>query len=171
MSTRSNEIQWVSDSLDDLAVILREVHGMDDIALLVDHVREELDRRTGLRSEEPTISFVVGTKDRLDRGPDGVFRMLKTALIAISLAVATPCFAQQVRVISGDIQHVYGPGAQLLDDPDLQARNERAWEHSLAEKQLVIQERQVEVEMRQVEVEKERLKLQSASPREWLRIG
>jgi hypothetical protein len=70
-----------------------------------------------------------------------------------------PCFAQQVRVISGDIQHVYGPGAQLLDDPDLQARNERAWEHSLAEKQLAIQKQQVEVAMRQVEIETERLKL------------
>jgi hypothetical protein len=79
--------------------------------------------------------------------------MLRTALIAACLAVAMPCFAQQVRVISGDIQHVYGPGAQLLDDPDLQARNERAWEHSLAEKQLAIQRRQVEIEM-------ERLKLQ-----------
>ena len=87
--------------------------------------------------------------------------MLRTALIATSLAVAMPCFAQQVRVIGGDIQHVYGPGAQLLDDADLQERNERAREHSLAEKQLAIQGRQVDVEMRQVEVEKERLKLQT----------
>jgi hypothetical protein len=71
-----------------------------------------------------------------------------------------PCFAQQVRVISGEIQHVYGPGAQLLDDAELQARNERASERALAEKQLAIQQRQVEVEMRQVEVEMERLKLQ-----------
>ena len=86
--------------------------------------------------------------------------MLRTALIATSLAVAMPCFAQQVRVISGHIEHVYGPGAQLLDDADLQARNERAWEQSQAEKQLAIQRRQVEIEMRQVEVEMERLKLQ-----------
>jgi hypothetical protein len=79
--------------------------------------------------------------------------MLRTVLIATSLAVAMPCFAQKVRVISGDIQHVYGPGAQLLDDPDLQARNERAWEHSLAEKQLAIQRRQVEVEMERLKVQ------------------
>ncbi len=79
--------------------------------------------------------------------------MLRTALIATSLAIAMPCFAQQVRVISGDIQHVYGPGAQLLDDADLQARNERAWEHSLAEKQLAIQRRQVEAEIEHFKLE------------------
>jgi hypothetical protein len=33
-----------------------------------------------------------------------------------------------VRVISGAIEHVYGPGGQLLDDGDLQARNQRASE-------------------------------------------
>jgi hypothetical protein len=59
--------------------------------------------------------------------------MLKAVLIAASLAVAMPWFAQQVRVIKGDIEHVYGIGGQLLDDADLQARNQRAWEHRQAE--------------------------------------
>jgi len=71
--------------------------------------------------------------------------MLRAVLIATSLAVATPCFAQQVRVINGDFEHVYGPGGQLLDSADLQARNQRAREH-------------------QAEVEAERLRLQEAAP-------
>jgi hypothetical protein len=82
--------------------------------------------------------------------------MLRAALIVTSLAVAMPCFAQEVRVITGDIEHVYGPGAQVLDDADLQARNQRAWEHVQAEKQLAI-------ERRRVDIEEERLKLQEAA--------
>ena len=68
-------------------------------------------------------------------------------LIATSMAVAMPCFAQQVRVIQGDIEHVYGLDGQLLDDADLQSRNQRAWEHMQAENQLAIARRQVEVEI------------------------
>ena len=38
-----------------------------------------------------------------------------------------PVYAQSVRVISGGgIEHVYGPGGQVLDDDALRARNERA---------------------------------------------
>ncbi len=81
--------------------------------------------------------------------------MLRAVLTATSLAVAMPCFAD-VRVITGDIEHVYGAGGQLLDDADLQARNQRAWEHMQAEKQLAIERRQVEIDM-------ERLKLQEAA--------
>ena len=68
-------------------------------------------------------------------------------LIATSMAVAMPCFAQQVRVIQGDIEHLYGPDGQLVDDADLQSRNQRAWEHMQAENQLAIARRQVEVEI------------------------
>ena len=82
--------------------------------------------------------------------------MLRAALVALSLAVAMPCFAQQVRVISGEIEHVYGPGGKVLDDGDLQARNLRAWEHVQAEKQL-------EIERRQLKIERERLKLQQVA--------
>ena len=83
--------------------------------------------------------------------------MLRTILLASSLALAgTPCIAQQVRVITGDIEHVYGPGAEVLDNADLQARNQHALEHMQAEKQLAIERAQVEVEI-------ERLKLQETA--------
>jgi hypothetical protein len=82
--------------------------------------------------------------------------MLRAVLIAASLVIAMPCSADQVRVITGDIEHLYGAGGQLLDDADLQARNQRAWEHMQAERQLAIARRQVEIE-------KERLKLQEAA--------
>ena len=48
---------------------------------------------------------------------------MRGVLIAASLVLASPTFAQQVRVINGDIEHVYGYGGELLDDADLQARN------------------------------------------------
>jgi hypothetical protein len=73
--------------------------------------------------------------------------VLRAVLIAASLAVAMPCFAQQVRVIKGDIEHVYGPSGELLDDGDLQARNERAFEHMQAENELAIARRRVKVEI------------------------
>ena len=63
------------------------------------------------------------------------------------MAVAMPCFAQEVRVIKGDIEHLYGPGGQLVDDADLQARNQRAREHMRAESELAIARRQVEVQL------------------------
>ena len=73
--------------------------------------------------------------------------MLRAVLIATSLVLAPSSFAQQVRVINGDIEHVYGHGGELLDDADLQARNQRAWEHMQAENQLAISRRQVDVEI------------------------
>lgn len=79
--------------------------------------------------------------------------MLRAVLIATSLAVAMPCFAQQVRVITGDIEHLYGPGAQVVDDSDLQARNQRAWEHMQAEKQLAIERQQADVEIKRFRLE------------------
>jgi hypothetical protein len=50
--------------------------------------------------------------------------MFKTTLVAVAIAVAAPAYAQ-VRVITGDIEHIYGPGGQLLDDEALQRQNER----------------------------------------------
>ena len=81
---------------------------------------------------------------------------MRGVLIAASLVLASPTFAQQVRVINGDIEHVYGYGGELLDDADLQARNQRPWEHMQAEHQLAIQRRQLDIE-------EERLKLQQAA--------
>lgn len=49
----------------------------------------------------------------------------KTVLITSCFSVATPAYSQ-VRVITGDIEHVYGHGGQVLDDADLRAKNERA---------------------------------------------
>jgi hypothetical protein len=46
-------------------------------------------------------------------------------LVVAAMGLAAPSYAQ-VRVITGGIEHVYGPGAQLLDDDALKARNERA---------------------------------------------
>jgi hypothetical protein len=79
--------------------------------------------------------------------------MLRAVLVATSLAVAMPCFAD-VRVIKGDIEHVYGAGGQLLDDADLQARNQRAWEHMQAENQLAIQQRQLEIEIENLRIQR-----------------
>ena len=48
-------------------------------------------------------------------------------LIVATMGLAAPAaYAQSVRVITGDIEHIYGPGGQLLDDDALRARNERA---------------------------------------------
>ena len=78
--------------------------------------------------------------------------MLRAVLIATSLALSSSSFAQQVRVINGDIEHVYGHGGELLDDADLQARNQRA-----------LEQMQVEKQKRQLDIETERLKLQEAA--------
>src|SRR6476646_2835664 len=78
--------------------------------------------------------------------------MLRAFFIATCLAVASTSVAQQVRVITGDIQHIYGPGGAVLDDAELRARNERAFERMQLEKQRAI-------EMQQIEAENERLRL------------
>jgi hypothetical protein len=52
--------------------------------------------------------------------------MLKAIAILASIIAATPSWAQEVRVISGGIEHIYGPGGQVLDSPELRAMNERA---------------------------------------------
>ena len=73
--------------------------------------------------------------------------MIKVLVISVAVVTAVPCYAQEVRVINGDIEHVYGPGGQILDDADLQARNQRAREHMRAESELAIARRQVEVQL------------------------
>jgi hypothetical protein len=52
--------------------------------------------------------------------------MLKAIMVTIAVVVSAPSFAQQVRVITGDIEHVYGPGGEFLDDAKLRAKNRRA---------------------------------------------
>ena len=48
------------------------------------------------------------------------------SLVVAAMGLAAPAYAQSVKVITGDIEHIYGPGGQLLDDDALRARNERA---------------------------------------------
>jgi hypothetical protein len=52
--------------------------------------------------------------------------MLKAVAILASIIAATPSWAQEVRVICGGTEHIYGPGGQVLDSPELRAMNERA---------------------------------------------
>src|ERR1700746_352373 len=52
--------------------------------------------------------------------------MIKLPIILASVIAAVPCYAQDVRVFSGDQEHVYGPGGQLVDGPEPRAKNERA---------------------------------------------
>ena len=80
--------------------------------------------------------------------------MIKVLVISVAVVAAVPCYAQEVRVISGAIEHVYGPGGQLLDDADLQARNQRAWEHMQGENELAIAGRQVEVQIGYLRLDK-----------------
>src|SRR3954453_20923419 len=52
--------------------------------------------------------------------------MLKEIAILALIVAATPSCDQEVRVITGGIEHVYGRGGQILDGPELRAKNERA---------------------------------------------
>ncbi|MGY4505257.1 hypothetical protein ACVWYH_009214 [Bradyrhizobium sp. GM24.11] len=46
-------------------------------------------------------------------------------LIVAAMGLAAPSYAQ-VKVITGDIEHVYGPKGEILDSPELVAKNQRA---------------------------------------------
>jgi hypothetical protein len=52
----------------------------------------------------------------LYRWPDGSRIMTKkfAFLIVAAMGLSAPAYAQSVRVITGDIEHAYGPGGQLL---------------------------------------------------------
>src|SRR5258705_8485544 len=55
----------------------------------------------------------------------------RAVLIAACFGAAAPTYAQ-VRVITGGIEHIYGPGEQLQDDDTLRAQNEHAERERLA---------------------------------------
>jgi hypothetical protein len=40
---KATELAWVAESLEDLAIVLRELHGLDDIADQLDLAREQLE--------------------------------------------------------------------------------------------------------------------------------
>jgi hypothetical protein len=83
--------------------------------------------------------------------PDGSRTMTKkfAFLIVAAMGLAASASAQSVRVITGDIEHIYGPGGQLLDDDALRARNERA------ERDLQIKRIERDMSLRQQEAEAE----------------
>jgi len=56
-------------------------------------------------------------------------------IVAGLMGLAAPAYAQSVRVITGDIEHIYGHGGQLLDDDALTARNERAERAKIIQRQ------------------------------------
>jgi hypothetical protein len=73
------------------------------------------------------------------------FAVLRAISLLACLVTASPSVAH-VRVIAGDIQHLYGPGGEVLDDAELQARNERAFARMDVEKQRAIERHQLELE-------------------------
>jgi hypothetical protein len=76
--------------------------------------------------------------------------VLRAIFIAACLVAASPSIAkEQVRVIAGDIEHIYGPGGELLDDADLHARNERAFARMEIERQHAIERQQLGLEAEQ----------------------
>ena len=75
-------------------------------------------------------------------------KLLGTTLIAATLALVAPAYAQ-VRVITGGIEHNYGPGGKLLDDDALRARNERA------ERDIEVKRIERDMALRQEEAEAE----------------
>lgn len=42
---KTAEITWIAESLDDLAIMIRELHGLSDIAAQIDCVRVEFEKR------------------------------------------------------------------------------------------------------------------------------
>jgi hypothetical protein len=71
--------------------------------------------------------------------------IFRAPLIAAAILAMTPSatFAQ-VRVITGDIEHYYGPGGQLLDDAELRARNERAESLRLREREDAMRQQELD---------------------------
>jgi hypothetical protein len=56
MVDKTTEIEWIAESLDDLAIVIRELHGLHDIAAQLDRVRAELEQRavsSSSRASEP----------------------------------------------------------------------------------------------------------------------
>jgi hypothetical protein len=74
--------------------------------------------------------------------------IFRAPLVAVAVLAMIPSatFAQ-VRVITGDIEHYYGPGGQILDDAELRARNESA------ERAKILRLREREIALRQQELD------------------
>ena len=59
------------------------------------------------------------------RGRVAVENHFRAVLIAACFGAAAPASYAQVRVLTGDTEHIYGDGGKVLDSDDLRARNER----------------------------------------------
>jgi len=70
-----------------------------------------------------------------------------------AIVAATSSYAQEIRVFSGDFEHIYGPGGQLRDSPELRAKNQRA-------------ERQMREEDQQGTIDR-RDEAQAETPKSW----
>jgi hypothetical protein len=72
-------------------------------------------------------------------------------LIVAAMGLVAPSYAQ-VKVITGGVEHVYGPKGEILDSPELRAKNRRA-------------KRQMRSEERAAgPVEQQRLSIQQSRP-------
>ena len=100
-------------------------------------------------SVDGTVEVFLGNGDGTFQSPE-IYALGATPA---SLAVATPCFAQQIRVLAGGMEHVYGRGGEMLDDADLQARNQRAWEQRQAEIQVLIQRQEAALDIKRFRLE------------------
>ena len=78
--------------------------------------------------------------------------MLRAIVIATAIGLAAPSYAQ-VRVITGDVEHIYGPGGEILDSPQLRAKNQRAKSQTRSEQSGV------------EPIEQQRLSVQQSGPR------
>ena len=52
---------------------------------------------------------------------------MRAIVIATVIGLAAPSYAQ-VKIITGDVEHIYGPGGEILDGPQLRAKDQRAQE-------------------------------------------
>ena len=78
--------------------------------------------------------------------------MLRAIVIATAFGLVAPSYAQ-VKVITGDVEHIYGPGGEVLDNPQLKAKNQRAKSQTRNE------------ERSAGPVEQQRLSVQQSGPR------
>jgi hypothetical protein len=75
--------------------------------------------------------------------------MLKAIVVTAAMVIASPALTQ-VRVITGDVVHYYGPNGQLLDDPALQEKNARIEEERMRIRRIQRQRAEYEERMRAI---------------------
>ena len=73
-------------------------------------------------------------------------KKLALLIVVAAMGLAAPAYAQSVRVITGDVEHIYGPGGQLLDDDALRARNERAERQLQVERDMAARQEEADTE-------------------------